>query len=70
MLNAALAGIDKEIGSIEKGKKAEMIVTGGNPLENLRTLRNIDMVIMRDKVISSPKVKKISEAEEELDKWL
>ena len=70
LLNAALAGIDKETGSIEKGKKAEMIVTGGNPLEDLRTLRNIDMVIMRDKVISSPKVKKISEAEAELDKWL
>ena len=70
LLNAALAGIDKETGSIVKGKKAEMIVTGGNPLEDLRTLRNIDMVIMRDKVISSPKVKKISEAEAELDKWL
>ena len=49
---------------------AEMIVSGGNPLEDLRTLRNIDMVIMHDKVISSPKVKTISEAEAELDKWL
>ena len=40
LLNAALAGIDKETGSIEKGKKAEMIVTDKNPLEDLKTLRD------------------------------
>ena len=70
LLNAALAGIDKETGSIEKGKKAEMIVTDKNPLEDLKTLRHPDMVIMRDNIIRSPQVKKIPEVESELDKWL
>ena len=59
-----------ETGSIEKGKKAEMIVTRENPLENLQALRNLDMVIMRENIIRSPKVKKIPEVETELDKWL
>lgn len=70
LLNATLAGVGDETGSIEKGKKAEMIVTRENPLENLQALRNLDMVIMRENIIRSPKVKKIPEAETELDKWL
>lgn len=70
LLNTTLAGIGDETGSIEKGKKAEMIVTRENPLENLQALRNLDMVIMRENIIRSPKVKKIPEVETELDKWL
>lgn len=70
LLNATLAGVGNETGSIEKGKKAEMIVTRENPLENLQALRNLDMVIMRESIIRSPKVKKIPEVETELDKWL
>ena len=70
LLNATLAGIGDETGSIEKGKKAEMIVTKENPLQNLQTLREPAMVIMRENIICSPKVKKIPEVETELDKWL
>lgn len=70
LLNATLAGIGDETGSIEKGKKAEMIVTKENPLQNLQTLRDPTIVIMRENIIRSPKVKKIPEVETELDKWL
>ena len=70
LLNATLAGIGDETGSIEKGKKAEMIVTKENPLQNLQTLRDPAMVIMCENIIRSPKVKKIPEVETELDKWL
>lgn len=70
LLNATLAGIGDETGSIEKGKKTEMIVTKENPLQNLQTLRDPTMVIMRENIIRSPKVKKIPEVETELDKWL
>lgn len=70
LLNATLAGIGDETGSIEKGKKAEMIVTKENPLQNLQTLRDPAMVIMRENIIRSPKVKKIPEVETELGKWL
>ena len=70
LLNATLAGIGDETGSIEKGKRAEMIVTKENPLQNLQTLRDPAMVIMHENIIRSPKVKKIPEVETELDKWL
>lgn len=70
LLNATLAGIGDITGSIENGKMAEMIVVEKNPLEDLRALRNPDMVVMRDKIIRLPKVKKIPEVETELDKWL
>lgn len=70
LLNASLAGIGGETGSIGKGKMAEMIVTAQNPLEDLRALRDLDMVIMRENIIRSPKVRKIPEVESELDKWL
>ena len=33
--NAAIAGIDKETGSIEAGKSADMIAVKGNPLDDL-----------------------------------
>ena len=70
LLNAKLAGIDGITGSIEKGKTAEMIVVNENPLENLQTLRSPAAVIMHDRIIRAPKVKKIPEVEAELDKWL
>ena len=45
--SAELAGIGDITGSIEKGKCADMIVTKGNPLDNLEALRHVDMVIAR-----------------------
>ena len=70
LLNAELAGIGGETGSIERGKRAEMIVVRKNPLEDLRALRTPEMVIMGEWLIRAPRVKKIPEVEVELDKWL
>lgn len=70
LLNAELAGIGGETGSIERGKRAEMIVVRKNPLEDLRALRTPEMVIMGERLIRAPRVKKIPEVEAELDKWL
>ena len=70
LLNAELAGIGGETGSIERGKRAEMIVVRKNPLEDLRALRTPEMVIMGERLIRAPRVKKNPEVEAELDKWL
>ena len=68
--SAELAGIGAITGSIQKGKAADMIVTARNPLEDLRALRNLEMVFAGDTVIEHPKVKKRKQVEAELDKFL
>ena len=68
--SAELAGIGDLTGSIEKGKFADLIVTAKNPLENLKVLRNLEMVVAKGKVIEHPTVKKRKNVEAELDKFL
>lgn len=57
-------------GSIEKGKAADLIVTAENPLEYLRALRNLELVVTRGNVIEHPVIKKRKQVEAELDKFL
>ena len=68
--SAELAGIGDLTGSIEKGKFADLIVTAKNPLEDLKVLRNLEMVVAKGKVIEHPTVKKRKNVEAELDKFL
>lgn len=67
---AEMAGIGDITGTLEPGKCADMIVVEKNPLEDLRVLRNVDMVIVQGKVIRAPKVKKKQIVETELNKFL
>ncbi len=67
---AQMAGIGDITGSIKKGKCADLIVTAENPLEDLRALRHVDMVVARGNVIEQPKVKVNKVVEAELDKFL
>ena len=67
---AEMAGIGAITGTLEPGKCADMIVVEKNPLEDLRALRNVDMVVAQGKVLRSPKVKKKQIVETELDKFL
>lgn len=68
--NAKIGGVDDITGSIEAGKCADMIVTEQNPLENLEALRSLKMVVARGKIYKNPKVKKMTQVEKELDKYL
>lgn len=68
--NAQLAGIGNITGSIEKGKAADMIITDGNPLKDLRTLRTVKMVMVNGKLIRNPKISRNKEIDTELDKFI
>lgn len=68
--SAEMAGIGDVTGTISKGKCADMIVTKENPLDDLRALRNVRMVVTSGKVIDHPKVKRKEQVERELDKFL
>jgi imidazolonepropionase-like amidohydrolase len=42
---ARVMGLDKEIGTVEAGKRADVIILDGNPLESIRNIRKVEFVI-------------------------
>lgn len=68
--NAKIAKIDDVTGTVEAGKCADLIVTEKNPLDDLKALRNVSMVMARGKLISNPKVKKYANVEAVLDEYI
>lgn len=68
--NAAIAQIDKETGTIEAGKCADMIVVKDNPLNDLSALRNVSMIIARGNLIVNPKHKQMKAIDELLDRYM
>ncbi len=42
---ARARGLDQESGTVEKGKRGDLILVDGNPLENIRNIRNVEYVI-------------------------
>ncbi len=42
---ARVTKVDKEVGTIEAGKRADLILTRANPLENIRNIRTVELVI-------------------------
>ena len=65
-----MAGIGDVTGTLEKGKVADMIVTKENPLDDLKALRHVDMVVASGRLIRNPKLKRREQVEAELDKFL
>jgi hypothetical protein len=42
---ARLMGLEKDLGTIEVGKRGDVIVVDGNPMESIRNIRNVKIVI-------------------------
>lgn len=53
IVNAEIIGEEKNIGTIENGKLANLVVLNANPLDNISNTTDIDFVIKRGKVIES-----------------
>jgi imidazolonepropionase-like amidohydrolase len=59
-INGARAlGLDSEIGSLEKGKLADLIVLDRNPLENIRNSDSIGMVMMNGRLYDAKTLNEI-----------
>ncbi|WP_139651283.1 amidohydrolase family protein [Raoultibacter phocaeensis] len=70
LLNARIAGIAEDTGSIEAGKCADIALYDANPLENLAALRTPSMVVARGRRLDRPSPKRVSAVDAELDKLL
>ncbi len=68
--NAQLAGIGDVTGSIEEGKCADLIMTAGNPLEDLTALRHVKTVMARGRLYKDPTVKRNKIVDAQLDQYL
>ena len=68
--NAQLAGIGDVTGSIASGKSADFIVTRGNPLEDLRALQHLELVVCRGRAVKKPSPKRRKEVDALLDPYL
>ncbi|SEJ05249.1 metal-dependent hydrolase family protein [Paenibacillus polymyxa] len=65
--NAEILGIDHLTGSIDIGKQADLIVLEHNPLDNIKALSNVAMVMVKGNLIPTPSVTRIQEVDELLD---
>ena len=68
--NASILGLDGEIGSVEVGKKADLLVCRDDPLVSFETMREPYMVIANGTVYRTPKLKKRKDVETALDTLL
>jgi imidazolonepropionase-like amidohydrolase len=48
--------LDKDTGSIEPGKRADLILIDGNPLEDISNLRKVSKVITNGRQYDSKKL--------------
>lgn len=45
IVSARTMGLEKESGTVENGKRGDVILVNGNPLDDIHTLRNVEYVI-------------------------
>lgn len=63
MVNAKIAEIDDETGSVDIGKSADFMVVKNNPLENANALKNATHVFFRGNEVDISGLKKIDKIE-------
>jgi imidazolonepropionase-like amidohydrolase len=56
---ARVMNVDKTTGSIEEGKRADIIIVDGDPLKNIRDIRNVTTVIKGEHIYDPGKLHKL-----------
>lgn len=50
---ARVMGTEKERGTVEAGKRADLILVKGNPLEDIHNIRNVEFVMTGGKMFKT-----------------
>ena len=58
---ARYLGMDDDLGSIEKGKLADLVVLDRNPLENIRHSESINLVVLNGRVLDGKTLNELGE---------
>ena len=53
LVPARVMKLDKELGTVEAGKRADLIVIDGDPLADIRNTRNVELVVAGGKMYNS-----------------
>ena len=67
---AKYAGLSEVTGAVREGLCADLIVTKENPLDDLRALRQVDLVFANGRLYDAPKFKTNGVVSRELDRYL
>jgi imidazolonepropionase-like amidohydrolase len=57
---ARVMKLEKQVGTIEAGKRADLIITEGNPLDNISNIRNVKYVLTNGELYESARLWKIA----------
>lgn len=58
---ARVMGLEKEVGTLEKGKRADLVVVAGDPLADIRDIRKVALVVARGEVLDPPTLWRLAE---------
>lgn len=50
---ARYLGLDRDLGSLEPGKRADLVVFGADPLENIRNSENVELVMVNGRLFDA-----------------